>query len=278
MEDLFSIIFELRVKNGARIPATTGHLAHASFLNLIKGFDPALSARLHDQHDYKPFTISPLRGVQEQEEGFMLQRGQHCSFRITLLDGGYLWHRLSTYFLEAGPIQLFLGPAQLQLIRMISSSTADPTGWAGTTNWQALLSLPVRQLVTLHFVSPTAFSAGNRQFELFPKPFQVWKNLQLTWNSFAPEAMMMKKDGLQEFLTEKVTVVQCNLSTTTLHFPEYAQKGFLGTCRYSIQEDNLFASRLTTLAAFARYAGIGYKTRMGMGQVRADFAIPSMPS
>jgi len=56
-----------------------------------------------------------------------------------------------------------------------------------------------------------------------------------------------------------------------LHYPKYTQKGFVGTCSYVVQGSNTFASLLTTLAAFAYYAGIGYKTTMGMGQVRVTF-------
>jgi len=56
-----------------------------------------------------------------------------------------------------------------------------------------------------------------------------------------------------------------------LHFPNYTQKGFVGTCGYRIPARSDIAALLTTLAAFALYAGAGYKTTMGMGQVRATF-------
>jgi hypothetical protein len=45
----------------------------------------------------------------------------------------------------------------------------------------------------------------------------------------------------------------------------------VGACNYIIDAPCDFASLLTTLAAFAQYAGVGYKTAMGMGQVRATF-------
>src|SRR5258708_13894502 len=62
MNDLYSIVFELRGRYAATISGTTGPLAHALFLNLIKQFDPALSASLHHMPGPKPFTISPLPG------------------------------------------------------------------------------------------------------------------------------------------------------------------------------------------------------------------------
>src|SRR4051812_44298381 len=59
MSDLYSVVFELRVRHAVTISGTTGHLAHALFFNLIKQFDPSLSASLHNLPGPKPFTISP---------------------------------------------------------------------------------------------------------------------------------------------------------------------------------------------------------------------------
>ncbi len=130
---LYSILLELRARDKTVIPMTMGHLAHAMFLNLIKQFDLTLSAQLHDQPGKRPFTTSPLRGVTAQEGVFVLQAGQTCFLRITLLDGGYLWHRLSRHFLEVGTILVDLG-AQLQLTRLLASNTADPKSWVGSAS------------------------------------------------------------------------------------------------------------------------------------------------
>jgi CRISPR/Cas system endoribonuclease Cas6 (RAMP superfamily) len=40
-------------------------------------------------------------------------------------------------------------------------------------------------------------------------------------------------------------------------------------CTYSVNERSEQAAQFTRLAAFAPFAGVGYKTTMGMGQVRA---------
>src|SRR6266576_1268800 len=57
MSDLYSVVFELRVGHAVTISGSIGHLTHALFLNLIKQFDPALSASLHNLPGPKPFTI-----------------------------------------------------------------------------------------------------------------------------------------------------------------------------------------------------------------------------
>jgi CRISPR/Cas system endoribonuclease Cas6 (RAMP superfamily) len=45
----------------------------------------------------------------------------------------------------------------------------------------------------------------------------------------------------------------------------------MGRCRFVFQAQDNLTSLLTTLAAFAHYAGVGYKTTMGMGQVQVSF-------
>jgi len=65
---------------------------------------------------------------------------------------------------------------------------------------------------------------------------------------------------------ECVRVTQGDLQTHVVHFPNFVQKGFTGTCTYSFRDEGV--SELAILAAFAPYAGVGYKTTMGMGQVQ----------
>lgn len=125
--------------------------------------------------------------------------------------------------------------------------------------------------IPIFFVEPTAFSWGNRRFVLFPEPFLLWEGLLHVWNRYATQCYKVEKQGLRDYLLRNVRVTQCSLHTRTLHYPKYTQKGFVGTCSYIIQGSNAFTSLLTTLAAFAFYAGVGYKTTMGMGRVRVAF-------
>jgi CRISPR-associated endoribonuclease Cas6 len=106
-------------------------------------------------------------------------------------------------------------------------------------------------------------------FALFPEPLLVWDSLLRTWNRYAPDTFTIEKQTLRTFLRSFVTVSACDdLATHTLHYPKYTQKGFTGICRYQVDGDDTHAGQLTALAEFARYSGVGYKTTMGMGQVR----------
>jgi len=263
---LYSVLLEFQANHHASLPATTGHLIHAMFHQLLMRVDPTQSRRLHQESGHRPFTLSPLLGGLREGNHVILTPGATYQVRITLLDGGYLWHCLSTLFLEGGPCTVRLGEATLLLTRLIS--TADATGWAGKTTWQELASMSPLREITLFFTSPTAFNTNKHSFTLVPEPRLVWGSLIRTWNCYAPDALSLSQVAMRETLTNGIMVLSCDLSTHTLQYPKYTQKGFLGRCSYRLPEEERQAAQLTCLATFAHFAGVGYKTTMGMGQVR----------
>ncbi len=268
---LYSILLELVARQAVALPVPMSHRVHALFLNLVKQFDPALSSRLHDEADYRPYTVSPLSGGMLMGERLILRREQACCLRITLLDGGGLWQALQTHFLAAGPIYVRLGEADFLLARMLTTSAADPTNQVSSTDWLSLLALPAQRTITMHFCTATAFSMGGHQFCLFPEPVHLFGSLLRVWNRYAPDRMQMEKYVMRESIGKHIAVSACSLRHAFLHFPTYVQKGFVGRCIYQLNADRQQSARLTALAAFARYAGAGYKTTMGMGQVRVEF-------
>jgi CRISPR-associated endoribonuclease Cas6 len=267
---LYSVLLELQAQDEAYLPATMGHQIHAMFLQLVARANPALSVRLHDEPGYRPFTLSPLFGAVSCGNSVALSPGQTYHVRLTLLDGGDLWDYLSTLLLETGPLEIRLGEASFTVTRLLSTAAADTTGWAERTSWEELVATPMRHSIMLSFTSPTAFNISGKFFALFPEPPLVWESLVRSWNSYAPDPLKIEKQALQDMLWHKVIVTACDLSTHTLHYPKYMQKGFAGTCTYALLEDGARAAQLARLAAFARFAGVGYKTTMGMGQVRME--------
>ncbi len=270
---LYSLVVELAATSHSIIAKTTGHQAHALFLHLIHQIDPALAARLHDEPNYRPFTISPLYTITKQdkeEEELRLRGGQKCQLRITLLDGNDLWHGLMQHFLENPNVILHIGQASFTLLRVYSAPAIHVAGRSSTTNWHTLASTKVRTSITLHFVSPTAFSLGDRHFALFPEPGYVWDSLMRSWNRYAPEVLQVEKETMRAFVAQHISIQDYRLQTETLHFPKYRQKGFVGSCTYAIKTQDASATQATALAEFAHYCGIGYKTTMGMGQVSVE--------
>src|SRR5262249_96871 len=149
------------------------------------------------------------------------------------------------------------------------------TQWTGLTDWQTLTTFSAQRTMTMHFWSPTAFSLNKRQFGLFPEPALVWGSLLRDWNSYAPDHMKMDKQVIRAPTDKHIAVSGCKLHSEFLRFGGYVQKGFVGQCTYHVSADEPLAAHLTTLASFALYSGVGYKTTMGMGQVRVEFDTPS---
>ena len=265
---LYSIILELLAVNTTAIPAHRGDHTHALFLDLVRQVDAELSSRLHDEPEYRPFTVSVLHGARVNDGMQLLQAGQMYRLRLTLLDGGGLWQCLSAHFLETNALNLHLDKAQFQLARVLSTPAADAAGWAGYSSWQALAATPPSKLITMRFASPCAFSMGNRQFALFPEPILLWDSLVRTWNRYVPEILRVDKLALRDFVTRQVAVSDYDLHTARSSFSTHVQKGFMGSCTYQLQTEEGYASQVAALAEFARYAGVGSKTTSGMGQAR----------
>jgi CRISPR-associated endoribonuclease Cas6 len=267
---LHSIILELCAVNTTPIAAYRGDHTHALFLDLVRQVDAELSGRLHDEPEYRPFTVSVLHGARVNDGMQVLRAGQVYRLRLTLLDGGGLWQRLSAHFLEASALTLRLDKAQLQLTRVISTPAADATGWAGYADWQTLAAASPRSVITMRFASPCAFSLGDRRFALFPEPILLWDSLVRSWNRYAPAVLQVDKVALRDFVTQQVTVSDYELHTGKAVFATHAQKGFMGSCSYQLKSNQGCASQLAALAEFARYAGVGSKTTSGMGQARME--------
>lgn len=277
---LYSALLALQAQQHATLPLTMGHQVHAMFLHLIARGDADLNTRLHDEPGYRPFTLSPLLGGQVQEKKVILFPGQTYYVRITSFDEGQLWHCLSALLLDAGCLDVRLDKTLFTWTRLLSTPTADSTGWAMRTSWQQLAESSLCHSISLCFASPTAFNMNGDYFALFPEPLLVWDSLIRVRNNYAPEDLKVEKVALQDFIRHNVVMTACDsLSTHTLHYPRYTQKGFTGLCHYEIHGDDALARQLTMLARFARYSGVGYKTTMGMGQVRVEEgAVTSLPS
>lgn len=265
---LYSVTVELQATRTASLPHTTGHLVHAMFLNLVKQFDPAHSAQLHDMQGPRPFTLSSLVGGIPQGSRLLIQRGAYSTLRLTLLDGGTLWQRLSTHFLEAAPVQVQIGEATFHLVRLLSTPAKDANGWANITDWRTLMARPASPEIRCSFRSPTAFSLGLRIFSLVPSPLLVWTSALRSWNVYAPVQYHFDRLLLSDAV-KQIRVASCDLHIEVYQYPRAPQKGFVGTCCYLLPTEHELAPFLTTLASFAQYAGVGYKTTMGMGQLAA---------
>lgn len=122
--------------------------------------------------------------------------------------------------------------------------------------------------VSFYFLSPTSFRRQGQQL-LFPLPELIFGNLLNRWNQLS--SFPFEKIDVEEF--GRIMISQYNLSTEMIKFSNYKVIGFKGKVLYSFPR-NLSADLILlikTMILFAPYAGVGYKTSMGMGQVKVEY-------
>lgn len=273
---LRSTVFSVTPLSDGLIPKTLGNAFYRYFLNLIReragpqGWN--LATYLHDTKGPKPFTTSPLQGPFTAEgEQLRLQPDRTYWLRVTSLDAP-----LSSIIdaIEANP------PRTLQLHGMpfqVLGMSSQPGGhaWAcrqTVENLYAAFRQPTAEKcskVTLAFVSPTAFREKGRT-TILPLPRLVFGSLLRRWNSYVPEAYHLNP-ALLHTIDAMVDIDRYQLETHMLNYRRYQlQIGFVGKCTFAIRQDiaSEFSKVLWLLAAYAFYAGVGYRTAMGMGQAR----------
>jgi CRISPR-associated endoribonuclease Cas6 len=262
---LHSLVLKLEAQNEAVIPAGTGHLTLANFMDRIRKIDPSLSSGLHSLDGLKPYTVSALQG-EFKTTGYRMQiaPGQVYSLRYTLLNGSIPFSGLCSC-LKKEP-SLRLDQAVFSLSEIISDPGLSPL--AGFTNFKKISEQAVsRRTITLKFSSPTAFRSAGKRNAIFPHPSLVFGSYLNKWNSFSPHKLDEK---VKDICEAEVVPSSYKLETTMLDFGSYRELGFTGWCTYllprSITEDIVVC--LNALADFSFYCGTGAKTAMGMGQTR----------
>ncbi len=143
--------------------------------------------------------------------------------------------------------------------------------WAGTSSFvdtynAAVSGTDVILKPLLQFYSPTTFRSRGVNYPL-PDPQKVFTNLLYKWNNYSPVHL---GDNFTNFIIENVYPTSYKLTTRIMHFNNYKQVGFVGQCGFGMrrQSEDIMARVVHMLADFAFYAGVGYKTTMGMGQAR----------
>ncbi|MCD5401231.1 CRISPR-associated endoribonuclease Cas6 [candidate division NPL-UPA2 bacterium] len=265
---LTSLVSTLKPLRDGPLPLTSGNFTHACFLNLIRQVDETLAESLHRGSRSQPFTLSPLQGELVNQNGrVLLKKEKEYWFRITSLEEN-LSRRLGEIS-QKPPPQILLGDEKLKVKKMTASSPQD--NWASTTTYKELYNHRVASppspgyTIKMKFYSPTAFRSGGQNIPL-PLPNLVFFGLAEKWNRYSPVNL---GSDIFKIASQQMAISRCKLVTRILDFGKYRQVGFIGEVEFLIKKkDDLLRRIFHLLADFAFYAGVGYKTTMGMGQTR----------
>jgi CRISPR-associated endoribonuclease Cas6 len=230
-----------------------GSECHGLIYALLGKILPEYSQSLHEAR-FNPYSLGPLRGEGRSINGiYHLASGGEYSFTISSFTDEMRDAISSLRTLMHPAYHFRLGSADCRWLTLEKIAEAK---------YQELLRESTGRQFDIVFLSPTCFRRQGISL-LFPSPELVFTNLLERWNAFAPISMDVEP-------SEMLFVSRYNLKTSLVRFAKYKMTGFTGKVEYSFSNSAAEDRRqlIGALARFANFAGIGYKTGMGMGECR----------
>ncbi|MGQ9455370.1 MAG: CRISPR system precrRNA processing endoribonuclease RAMP protein Cas6 [Armatimonadota bacterium] len=259
---LAAIDLRLYPKTDASLPHPSGHLMHAALLEAVRTVDPCLSAQLHKDSQLKPLAVSTLWSrARASGDSLNIPKYTECRVRICTLTRPVFEAVSAAIFpMVASNRSIRLGNCEFTLLDI---GLESPYG--GVCNYSDLCGKPRRE-VMIRFTSPVTFRRSGLNIPL-PDQSLVYQSLWQKWRTFSDQLMP------EHLFADMMSVLAVNAldgHTRVWKFPRYKITGFVGLVGYELVRPvgpdvmALFGA----LSEFAFYAGVGYKTTMGMGQCR----------
>lgn len=239
-----------------------GEQFHGLLFEMLKALDSQFTATLHEQTT-KPFSITGIRGPLAHRAGWTYLSGdQEYRFYIHTLNEPMRDHleRLATWAPTAA-LDWAIGSVRITPLRIEAVRT--PVSYAAVL--ERAFEAPGLAKVCMNFRSPVSFRREGTQ-RLLPETRLVVESLLRRWNRMGD----VELDVDERALNEALRISHYDLSASLVPFDKYTIIGFRGELHYSLTSDvdPYHQGVLRALFRFAEYAGIGYKTTMGMGEVR----------
>jgi CRISPR-associated endoribonuclease Cas6 len=267
---LSSFVIELEALDPITLNGYGGEAIHGLFFEIIGSHSPKVADFIHNENRRsKPFSLSGILEKKVRTKGeLFLDSGENASFRISILEEDLIPDTLAA-FGKALNLKAKLPLANGRVIIKRINYQEGSSRWVGSSLYPKLFeeAKPAGK-IRLRFFSPTSFRIKGKQCTL-PAPYQTFSSLMDKWNSFSGIPL---KNGFLERLRE-VYPSQFELRSELIQFSNYKIIGFRGVVEYRLGREFTSEEKriINALADFAFYAGVGYKTTMGMGQtVRID--------
>jgi CRISPR-associated endoribonuclease Cas6 len=307
LDRLYALLLKVRPLGRGTLMPFSGQLVQGAWFSWVRSIAPQMVEHLHAWNQRRPYTCSNLqfplpeariREAERENRHLLLDPEKVYTVRITLL-AGQLYPIIYEALLQSRTVDSAAQPfmrlgEQSFLLETVLSSADDSTGWAGFTSYGGLaervegLVFPRDVPLELEFASLTAFHWTHPEDKRYgsycaclPLPHYIFPFLARRWQELAPPDLvgLVQKERIEDYIrAEGVIIDDYSLRAHQVHFPRFSQRGFVGSCRYLLrgpddgwptqQAPLTVRQQIYLLARFAYYAGVGYKTTMGMGQVR----------
>lgn len=308
LNDLNAFYLKLRPIQPGSLMAFNGELVHAAWLDWLRSAAPNIATWLHEGNKRRLFTCSSLkfpfppakmRDAERRNVHLPLDPLKTYLIRITLLASQLfpVFNETLMRIKDISAVEVKSSPfiqlsKQMFLLEEVLISE-DQAGWTGSSTFQSLIER-VRALrlgriehLQVEFDSLTTFSRGSvkqrdfgNHYARLPLPAYVFPSLAKRWAELAPPeyAGWVQRERIEEYASnEAIFITDYDLKVHSVKFTTHAQPGFIGTCTYTLcgpDDPPTDSAPLTVrqqiflLAHLAFYCGVGYKTAMGMGQMR----------
>jgi CRISPR-associated endoribonuclease Cas6 len=248
--ELIRCEFPARWENGAPEGGYPGRAVNAWLYGAIARIDAAAATELHGRDAPKPVTVA-LATMREE-------------LRLVVTGCG-AYAPLIQRVCDQVPSRILLNGRWL-CIRDAETKTERWAALAG--QW---LLIPERTPgARITFLTPTTFRSGGRSMPL-PTPTPMFRGLLERWQAWA--SVDLGADAAR-VLDDHVAIARHALVSEWVRF-EGLYATFRGWADFRlVRPPHEYRGLLALLAAFAEYAGVGQKTTMGLGCVRARIHEP----
>lgn len=265
------IVVHLGHRNGrAPVPRHTGPAINAAFLaQLREAGEAGLTSALHETRPPKPYTLTPLLGPGADGSS------GNARFEVALLADALVAPvlqalaktrtlRVANCFYEVASVEVAATEQYATLV-----ARARPTD-----GWRLRIRTPMAFL--------TAREEGARRCRPFPEAEWVFSNLHRRWEFFAPEIALPPSAAAAITSNLEVADHRLTMAEHLLKPGAPPGRGSVGEVVYRLAEARRVPSSakiaLDALVRFSRYAGIGDRTTIGMGNVHPVPANPRVSS
>ncbi len=257
----YSVVLTLQAISSGQITSFVGQKIHGWLFSLLKKADANLAPALHASVPNKAFTVSSFLG-RKLNSTLEINEGELYKIRLTFLNDN-VFQAISgeIYELLARAI-----PIQLERVKfIINLLTVDPEDpWSGFTTEEELLeSVNENREIALKFYTPTCFRIGDLHLRE-PEPEKIFTSLLCKWNTHCS----FKFDENLRDKFKEIVILESDIIQKRVQFSHFYIQGFVGSVKYKLPEIPSVIKTANILANFAFYSGVGYKTTMGLGQVK----------
>ena len=262
---LSSFLIELETLEPITLNGYGGEAIHGLFFEILRNYSKKVAEYIHNENKKsKPFSLSGVLEKKVKTEGkLFLDSGEDASFRISILEEKLIPDTLAAFGKVLNlKAKLPLANGRIVIKKINYQESSNP--WIKSSLYPKLFEeAKLNEKIKLRFLSPTSFRIKGKQCTL-PEPSLIFSSLVDRWNSFS--GIRFSKDFLEKL--DRVYPSQFELRSELIQFSNYKIIGFKGMVEYRFGKEFTSEEKrvINTLADFAFYAGVGYKTTMGMGQ------------